>query len=340
MNPTDRNNPTVDPVDITVVVPVYKSSTCLEELLKRLTTQLESMGKSHEIILVEDCSPDNSWEVIKQLAPHYPNLRAFHLMRNSGQARATLCGLVHARGEIVITMDDDLQHRPDQIPRLIEALEQDPTLDCVFGVFRKKKHAGYRNLGSRILRWINYIEYDLPAGIRTSSFRALRQSLVQVLTHYQTRTPTILVLILDSTKSFDSVEVEHADRFAGQSNYTLRRQFLFAFDHICNVSVLPLRLVTFMGIVFCALSLVMVLVVLIQKLTGNISIAGWTTVVILISFFSGVIMLSLGIMGEYLSRIISEVQGSPPYLIREQQTGGQTCPTPSKQSAELQEHHS
>lgn len=340
MNPTEHDKLPADPVDISVVVPVYKSSACLEELLKRLTAQLESMGKSHEILLVEDCSPDNSWEVIERLAPHYPNLQAFHLMRNSGQARATLCGLAHARGEIVFTMDDDLQHRPDQMPRLIEALERDPALDCVFGVFLEKKHAWYRNLGSRLLRWMNHRAYYLPAGTRTSSFRALRRSLVQVMIQYQTRTPTILAVILESTRRVDSVEVEHADRFAGQSNYTLGRQFLLAFDNICNVSMLPLRLVTFMGVVFCLLSLVMVLVVLIQKLTGNITVAGWTTVVILISFFSGVILLSLGIMGEYLSRIIREVRGSPPCLIREQRTGGHTSPEPPTQSAELPENRS
>jgi glycosyltransferase involved in cell wall biosynthesis len=324
-------------VDITIVVPVYRSSACLEELLTRLTDQLVSMDKLHEIILVEDCSPDNSWEVIEQLAPLFPNLRAFQLMRNSGQAKATLCGLAHARGEIVITMDDDLQHPPDQMPRLIAALENDPSLDCVFGVFRDKKHAGYRNLGSEVLRWVNRIEYNLPAGTRTSGFRALRRSLVQALANHQTRTPTILALILESTARIDSVEVEHADRFAGQSNYTLRRQFVLAFDNICNVSMFPLRLVTFMGIVFCTCSLLMVLVVLYQKLTGNIGVAGWTTVVILISFFSGMIMLSLGIMGEYLSRIIREVRGSPLYLVREQRVGGQSRQVDSAQSVKLQE---
>ncbi len=334
---TDRDS---DPLEITVVVPVYNSSACLEELLKLLTAQLESMGKSHEIILVEDCSPDNSWEVIKHLAPHYPNLRAFQLMRNSNQAKATLCGLAHARGEIVFTMDDDLQHRSDQMPKLIKALEHDPMADCVFGVFRQKKHTAYRNLGSRILRWLNYSAYNLPANTRTSSFRALRKSLVQVVIQHQTQTPSILALILESTKRIISVEVEHADRFAGESNYTFRRQFLLAFDNICNVSMLPLRLVTIMGIMFCALSLLMVLFVLIRYLTGNIGVAGWATVVILVSFFSGVIMLSLGIMGEYMFRIIREVRGSPPYLIREQQIGGQIHPVSSTQSPELWENQS
>jgi glycosyltransferase involved in cell wall biosynthesis len=155
-------------------------------------------------------------------------------MRNTGQAKATLCGLAHARGEIVITMDDDLQHRPQQIPRLIETLEQDPTLDCVLGVFRNKKHAGYRNPESRVLRWIGHIEYNLPACTRTSSFRALRQSLVQALSHYQTRTPTILALILESTRRIDRVKVKHAHRFAGQSNYNLA-------GNSCSLSTISTR---------------------------------------------------------------------------------------------------
>jgi glycosyltransferase involved in cell wall biosynthesis len=318
-------------MDISVVVPVYNSSSCLEELLKRLTAQMESMCKSYEIILVEDGSPDESWQVIERLVPQYPNLRAFRLMRNSGQHKATLCGLSHARGEIVFTMDDDLQHRPDQMPRLLEAFQKDLELDCVFGVFHQKKHAWYRNLGSRFLRWMNHHAFNLPAGTRTSSFRAMRQSLVQLVIAYHTRTPTILALILESTKHIRHVEVEHAGRFAGRSNYVLRKQFLLAFDNICNVSMLPLRLVTFMGLLSCLFSMLMVLVVLLRKLTGGIGIEGWTTVVILISFFSGLIMLSLGIMGEYMSRILREVRGGPPFLIREQLMGSQagTVSTPS-----------
>jgi glycosyltransferase involved in cell wall biosynthesis len=305
-------------VDLSVVVPVYNSRDCLPALLKQLSVELDGMGKSHEVILVEDASPDDSWDVIRGLSSVYPRLRAFRMMRNVGQAKATLCGLAHARGQIVFTMDDDLQHRPDQMPKLLQALESDPTLDCVFGVFHEKKHSAYRNVGSRVLRWMNYSAFDLPANTRTSGFRAMRRSLVSAITQYDTRTPTLLALILESTKRFGSVEVVHADRFAGRSNYTLGKQFLLAFDNLCNVSMLPLRFVTLMGLVFCALSLLMVAYVLFRKLTGDIGVAGWTTVVILVSFFSGMIMLSLGIIGEYLSRIMREVRGNPPYLIRDE----------------------
>jgi len=309
-------------VDLSVVVPVYNSSGCVGELLQRLTLQLEGMNRSYEIILVEDASEDGSWQAIREAAARYPNLRAFRMMRNSGQARATLCGLSHARGNIVFTMDDDLQHQPDQMPKLLEVLERDPTLDCVFGVFREKKHVPYRNLGSRLLRWMNHKAFQMPANTRTSGYRAMRRPLVQAVGQYDTRTPTLLALILESTRRIDSVEVEHADRFAGRSNYTLAKQLLLAFDNLCNVSMLPLRLVTMMGLVFCALSLLMVFYVAVSRLTNNIGVPGWTTVVILIAFSAGMIMLSLGILGEYLARIMREVRGAPPHLVREELRGG------------------
>jgi polyisoprenyl-phosphate glycosyltransferase len=324
---TALGNTTDMPVDISVVVPVYNSSDCLEELLKRLTIQLESMGKSYEIILVEDCSSDESWQVIEGLAPQYPNLKAFRLMRNCGQPKATLCGLLHAVGEIVITMDDDLQHPPDQIPLLLQALEDNPRLDCVFGVFRQKKHARYRNLGSRALQWVNNRAFGLSGHFRSSTFRSMRGSLARTIASHQTENPAILALILASTGSVQNVEVEHAERFAGRSNYTLASQFNAAFDNICNVSMMPLRLVSYTGVGLCALSLLMVLSVLIGKLAGSIGVAGWTTVVILISFFCGVILLSLGIMGEYLARILREVQGRPQYVVRQSLVGGRTAGT-------------
>jgi len=130
-------------IDISVVIPVYNSSDCLTELLRQLTETLDEMGDSYEVILVEDASPDNSWQVIEQLVPQYPRVSAIRLMSNAGQHKALICGLSHARGEIVITMDDDLQHPPDQLPVFLDALRSDPHIDCVFGHFDEKQHVGY-----------------------------------------------------------------------------------------------------------------------------------------------------------------------------------------------------
>ena len=303
-------------IKYSIIIPVYKSEECLEELLRQLADVFSPISKEYEIILVNDASPDNSWKVIEKLVNEYEQLSAITMMRNVGQARATLCGFSYATGEIVITMDDDLQHRPDQLPILIEKLESTPELDCVFGSYRKKKHAGYRNIGSKVIKWINAKAFGLPSNIEASSFRVMRLSLAKAILQNTTKNPSITALIYQNTHNVISIPIEHSDRFAGVSNYTLAKQFKLAFDNICNVSTLPLKIVSLLGFVFCIIAVLLSAVIFTRYLFGQIKVPGWTTVVILISFFSGVILLSLGIQGEYLVRILQEVKGGTIYTPR------------------------
>lgn len=306
-----------DKPDVSIVIPVYNSSGCLSELVRQLTKELEHLGNSYEVILVEDASPDNSWAVITELVPHYPHVSAIRLMRNVGQARATLCGLAQARGGIVVTMDDDLQHRPNQLPKLLETLDTRPDIDCVFGVFKRKRHSAYRNLGSRVIRRLNSHGSGLPADTDYSSFRAMRRKVAEAILAHNTQNPVISYLIFSVTSHTTAISVEHDDRYSGLSNYTLGKQLRLALDNITNVSMLPLRAVSVMGFGACFLSLILVCVVMIRYFYHQITVPGWTTVIILISFFSGTILLSLGIIGEYLVRVLREVRGSPTYLVRE-----------------------
>ena len=301
---------------ITVVVPVYNSSDCLPEFMRQLTQELDALGANYDVVLVEDCSPDNSWEVLQELVPQYPRASIIQLMQNEGQARATLCGLAHAKGDIVITMDDDLQHRPDQLPKLIDALLSDPGLDCVFGCFAEKHHAGYRNLASKAIRQINARAFGLPKDVRSSGFRVMHRKVAAAMVAQKTANPAIPALLFGSTRRVKSVAVEHAPRFAGTSNYTLAKQFRLAFDNICTVTMLPLRAVSALGLLVCTLSGGLVLFYLTRYLLGRIGVPGWTTVVILLAFFSGVILLSLGVMGEYLVRVLREVRQAPMYVVR------------------------
>ncbi len=306
-----------DAVDISVVIPVYNSSACLRELLRQLTQQLEEMGRPYEVILVDDASPDDSWQVIRELAPQYPKVMAIQLMQNRGQATAILCGLKPARGGIVVTMDDDLQQPPDQLPKLLDALESDAEIDCVFGYFEQKQHAAYRNLASRAIQWVNARAFNLPRDLRASSFLAMRNRLADAILQHRTQNPAIGALVYGCTKRILSVPVQHKERYAGSSNYTLAKQFRLALDVICNVSMLPLRAVSFLGMGTCVFSAILVAVFLYNYFSGQIGVAGWTTVVILISFFSGIILLSLGVIGEYMVRILREVRGAPRYVERE-----------------------
>jgi dolichol-phosphate mannosyltransferase/undecaprenyl-phosphate 4-deoxy-4-formamido-L-arabinose transferase len=306
-----------DDLDISVVIPVYRSGECLPELLRQLCGELDGMRRSYEIILVDDGSPDGTWQVIRELAEGYRCVRAVQLMRNRGQVFATLCGLSHARGKIVVTMDDDLQHPPGEIPKLLAALEGNRELDCVFGCFPEKRHVAYRNFASRIMARVIQKAFHLPRNFRSSSLRAMRRTLVGAILGHRTANPSLAVLIFNSTSHVGSIALEHAPRYAGKSNYTLGKQIRLALDGICNVSVFPLRAISVAGMVVCGMSAVLIGIVLYKYLSGAIGVPGWTTVVVLLSFFDGMILLSLGIFGEYLVRVLREVRGTPPYVERD-----------------------
>ncbi len=303
---------------ISVVIPAYNAALTIGELIAQLIPVLDLITPDNEIILIDDDSPDTTWQVIQQITKKYSRVRAIQLMKNSGQAAATLCGLCMADKEIIITMDDDLQHQPQEIPALLTALGENPNMDCVFGVFNKKQHRGYRNAASVIIAMINRQAFGLPRHVKTSGFRVMRCQLAKEMVKRKTANPSIPALLLGCTRKVMSLPVTHAPRFAGESNYTLTKQFRMAFDNLCNATMLPLRLVSMCGMGLCLMSLGLVSYYFFQYLFGVTKLQGWTTLVLMISFFSGTILLSLGILGEYLVRVLREVSHKPAYVIRQQ----------------------
>lgn len=304
-------------INLSIVIPVYRSVDCLPELVAQLTHVLDQRGGHQEVILVDDASPDNSWAVIQSLAKTNSRLKAVRLMHNCGQHRATLHGLSLARGDVVVTMDDDLQHPPDQLPLLLDELAAHPDLDCVFGCPAEKHHALYRNWGSRLIRRLNAGTYDLPREVCSSSFRAMRRPVAQALADCRTRSPALAALIYQITRRVHSIPVRHDDRLAGTSNYTFYRQARMALDYICGTTMLPLHLVAALGVTLCLLSMGYVAFTLYRYFTNDIGLAGWTSTIILVSFSAGVILLALAVIGEYLVRILREVQGKPGCMERE-----------------------
>jgi len=303
--------------DVSIVVPVYNSRDCLTELLARLDRELDARGVLHETILVDDDSTDGSWRVLSAAVRGRPNRTAIRLMRNVGQVAATLCGLAEARGEIVVTLDDDLQQPPDQIGRLLDALAGDAELDAVFGHFAEKRHRRYRNLASRAIGRLQARAAGLPSALRTSSFRALRRPLVEAVVRAAGRAPSLNGLICATTRRVRSVEVRHDPRFAGRSNYTLGRQLRLAFDVFTSTSTLPLRFVSVLGLTVCAASLAYGALILFWYLTRGIDVEGWATLALLGSFSAGAVLLALGIFGEYLARILLEIRAAPRHVERE-----------------------
>lgn len=308
----DRAN--LDTPTYSVVIPVYCSARILPELHARLIAVMQGLGKSYEIIFVDDCGRDNSWHVLQELATGNPAVTAIQLMRNSGQSNATLCGLAHARGETVITMDDDLQHPPEEIPALIEALGAD--VDVVMGVPKEKKHNWFRRLGSNVMHDINCYLLGKDRNLRFTSFRLMRRAVVDGLLTLRTLSPALGPMINSVTHRIINTTVKHAPRKEGRSGYTFRRLFSQTMSNLIGYSMLPLRLLAVMGAVGIILSATFAVVLVVRYLMGGINVPGWTTIALLLVLISGFNFFAFAIIGEYVLRILQRVNATPQYFVR------------------------
>ncbi|HEY3521312.1 MAG TPA: glycosyltransferase family 2 protein [Rhodanobacteraceae bacterium] len=320
-----RGNPHADAMgapEISIVVPCYGGAQALPELLSRLDKALDAIGVASEIILVDDCSPDGLALAVQRELPAYPRLRYIELMFNTGQFRALMCGLATARGRHVVTMDDDLQHPPEEIAKLYEHLRDHPELDAVFGAYERKQHSGGRNLGSWLVRMVNTWIFHKPPGLVMSSFRCLRRELVDALLANHTRYPVIGPLILSSTRRIDNVIVRHDPRKHGQSNYSLVRLVRTTLDNILSFSSLPLQIISIAGVCISFLSFAIGGAYAIAHVIRGGGVPGWTSLFLAVNFYAGLGLLSVGIAGEYLVRIIGESRGQPLYVVRRRLEGG------------------
>lgn len=303
-------------LDLSVIVPVYRSEATLRELHSRLCRTLEETGLSFEIVLVDDASSDNSWSVMQQLRSADSRVKIIQHMRNFGQHHALLCGMAHSRGELIVTMDDDLQHPPEELPKLIEALQSDDDIDVVLGDYEVKQHNVFRNLATRLLTAITSWVFQCDRSLPMTSFRAMRRVIVEQLLADQSTFPRINIMILGITGRIKGARVRHDPRKHGRSTYTFRRLASDALANILSNSSLPLQLISYIGFASATLSFLLAFYYLGRYLAGGIGVAGWTTVVLLILFTSGLLLFSFGVVGEYLIRILKEVRKPPRYIVR------------------------
>lgn len=311
-----RQGTSGDAPEISVVIPCYRTARVLPELLGRLDAALAALGVSYEMILVDDCAGDGLDVAVERELPRYPHLRYVELMYNTGQFRALMCGLAHARGRYIVTMDDDLQHPPEEIGKLYRHLCAAPHLDAVFGAYAKKQHSAGRNLGSLVVRWANAWIFHKPPHLVMSSFRCLTRPLVETLLANRTRYPVIGALILSSTRRIENVTVEHAARKYGTSNYTFVKLVSTTFDNVLSFSSLPLQVISIVGVCAAFLSFILGIVYVSIHLMGGSPIPGWTSLFLAINFYAGLGLLSVGVAGEYLLRILGESRGQPSYMVR------------------------
>lgn len=297
-----------------VIIPVYNGADTIILLTDRLLKELPQLFAAYEIILVDDCSDDDSWNVLKSLQTAHPEIiRVMHLARNYGQHNATLCGIRAARYEICITMDDDLQHPPEQLPLLLD--EFNKGFDVVYAVPKKMPHSWWRNLGSRMTKII--LGKIMGMRIREmGAFRMFRTNLRDAFATYSSPEVYIDPLLTWGTKKFSHVYVEEDKREIGKSNYSLARLVKASLLIMTGYSTVPLRIASLIGFIFMLFGFAILIYVLIVTLSLG-STPGFPFLASIISIFAGVQLFTLGIIGEYLARVYERSSERPTYLVRE-----------------------
>ena len=301
-----------------VVVPLFNGGAVIEELVVRLGAVLEPMEHPYEIILVDDGSQDGSAEKAKKLAESMPSVRTFELLRNYGQHNATLCGIRAARYAYTITLDDDLQNPPEEIPKLLAALEDG--CDVVYGCPIAQRHGLWRNLASRLTKFALATVMGAKVAKQVSAYRAFRTSMCAAFAEYRGPFVSIDVLLTWGTTRFDAVVVEHEQRADGTSNYTLGKLVAHALNMMTGFSTTPLKVASYMGFVFTLFGLVVLAMVVGRYVIEGTEVPGFPFLASIISIFSGVQLFALGIMGEYLARMHYRMMDRPSYAVRPPET--------------------
>jgi glycosyltransferase involved in cell wall biosynthesis len=299
-------------MDVSVVIPVYNGSDTIPDLVSALGAVLPDVANRFELILVNDGSPDGSWQVIIELSRQHNWVRGVDLMRNYGQHNATLCGIREARYEVTVVMDDDLQNQPSEVPKLLDKLNEG--FDVVYGVPRRRKQAWWKRLASRIVKRAIALVMGVQTVRDIGAFKAFRSDLRMAFEDF--RSPDVLVDVLLSwgTSRFASVTVDESPRTVGKSNYTLFKLFKVSLLVLTSYTTIPLRFASLVGFFFTLVGLgVLVYVLAIYFALG--SIPGFPFLASTIIIFGGVQLFALGIIGEYLARIFERTGGRPTYSI-------------------------
>lgn len=311
--------PDAEFVEYSVVIPVYSSAESLPVLHERLATVMERISPHYEIIFVDDASPDDAWTLIEQFRSEDSRVRAIQHMRNFGQQLAILSGLRHVRGQYVITMDDDLQHPPEEILKLVDAITRREDVDAVIGAYETKRHSWFRNVGSSALNRITSFIFRVDPGLQLTSFRIIRRVVVDEMLEITAQCTRISHLLLMTTNRLANVPVSHSPREHGRSGYGPGRLVSNALDTILTNSALPLQLMSLIGFGSSFVSFLVALYYLGRYLSVGISVPGWTSTILVLLFLGGALLFCFGVVGEYLIRILRELRGAPHCAIRKRE---------------------
>jgi undecaprenyl-phosphate 4-deoxy-4-formamido-L-arabinose transferase len=297
---------------LSVVIPVYRSERTLPELHRRLVGALEPITDHYEIIFVEDCGGDGSWDVIEGLSGADRRVRGIQLSRNFGQHAATICGMIRANGEWILTLDDDLEHPPESISELLAKASEG--YDLVYAVYPERTHTGWRNLTSGLGRWM--FRVAIPnLNYEYSSYRLIRRNTAKTLAEFDSPFPFVDGYLAWVTNRYGTVRIPHGQRLHGTSNYNFRKLFTHTINIFVTFSDLPLRFATWLGLGAFFIGCIWLLFIVLRRLVGGISVSGYASVMAGIIAFGGLQLLILGIFGEYLGRMNFKSSKKPLFLI-------------------------
>ena len=320
-----------------IVITCYKSSHTIRNVVEETAAEMERLGNTpFEFILVDDCSPDGGETVraLKSLAEDHDYVTAVCLAHNGGQHNALICGLNYAEGDIIIFMDDDGQTHPSQLQTMLGGLDDDH--DVVYGYYGDKKHSGFRKFGSWFTHTTVRILIGKPKNMKTSSFvcmkKYVRDNIITYPAHYTQMQGLILRTV--SADRIASVSIKHFDRAYGESGYTLKK-LLSLWSNIAGFSVVPLQFAQKAGVFISACGFIGMLVLIFRKIVSKTKIIGWTSTMMTIIFFSGIIILTLGIVGEYVGRMFLTMGNYPQYVVREVYGKRQETIKKSKETEQL-----
>ncbi|HUU34333.1 MAG TPA: glycosyltransferase family 2 protein [Vicinamibacterales bacterium] len=313
-------------MNVSVVVPCYRSADCLPELVRRVNVALQPHYAAFELILVNDASPDASWAVISELADRHPFVVGLNLRKNVGQDNAIMAGLHQATGDAVIIMDDDLQHDPDDIPDLVAALAGGA--DVVYATFDQKLQAWWKNAGSWFNGRVAVLVLGKPPDVYMSAYKAIRQEVVRDIVRYDGPFTYVDGIIFTVTGAITQVPATHHTRFAGHSNYNLIRSLRVWLKLATGFSVIPLRVAAFMGGAIALLSFFMAAYFVVQALMLERVPEGYPSLIVSVFFLGGIQLVALGALGEYIGRIFLTQNRTPQFTIKEVRRRGSAAGAP------------
>lgn len=303
-----------------VVVPVYNSEHTLESLYTRLKHVFDDeLHRPFELLLVDDSSKDRSWEIMQKLHDEDSRVSIFQMARNFGQHPALLCGFHYVKGDFVITMDDDLQHRPEELPKMIHTMDERDDVDVILARYENRKDSIVRKIGTWISVHMTTQMLHKDPNLQITSFRLMRRFIVDAIKDTTVHEPQIGNLLVSVSNRIINVDVQHDARAYGHSGYTFKELKRELFYDIMTHSMLPLQILRNIGIIVFVVSVILGIIFLVQYCMGRITVPGWTSIILVLLASTGIIMFSIGILGEYLMNILNEAKKQPHYVLRQKE---------------------